>query len=265
MSGMCVPTVWKNKVEAYAPELRPFHVNKEAGLVGLRREELEPLPRTIEIASVSKTSRALLRRLELFFSVPMHMSKVVPFLKGTANMSLRFIQWFINVYTARHDVDWLVPNEDEDAWCNNMYFNVGVNYQMQLATLRKKRFDFFGRKWRKEARAGTDGSAEVVYVYHGIRLYYQDDKYVVTTLGQLNFFAWFIEKGVLDWVVANHERLVREHEVFNEQQRAQAARDKSSRRKQPRDKPRSSGRAHVQVQATKRVTKDSVKVYIAFE
>ena len=63
----------------------------------------------------------------------------------------------------------------------------------------KKRFDPFRRRCQKE-----DGEQVDV----GIKFWYAQDKFIETTVGQLNFFKWAIEKNVLSYIVENLSDLV---------------------------------------------------------
>jgi hypothetical protein len=61
-----------------------------------------------------------------------------------------------------------------------------MDYKSQLKGYKKKLFDPFCRKKR-------------------IPFYYNETEYVITTIGQLNFFKWAISKKVLDYVINNFE------------------------------------------------------------
>jgi hypothetical protein len=62
--------------------------------------------------------------------------------------------------------------------------NVYSSYRAQLKAFTKHKFDPFRRRYR-------------------INYYYHDNKFVETTIGQLNFFRWLIENKVLDYIYAN--------------------------------------------------------------
>jgi hypothetical protein len=58
---------------------------------------------------------------------------------------------------------------------------VHTNYKGQLKAYSKRNFDPFCRRNR-------------------IRFYYEDNKYFITTVGQLNFFKWALENNIVDYV-----------------------------------------------------------------
>ncbi len=64
------------------------------------------------------------------------------------------------------------------------YIIVHDNYKCQLKEYNKKNFDPFCR-WNR------------------IRMYYDKNKFFYTTIAQLNFFKWAIEKHILDYVIEN--------------------------------------------------------------
>ena len=58
---------------------------------------------------------------------------------------------------------------------------VHTNYKGQLKAYSKRNFDPFCRRNR-------------------IRFYYEENKYFITTVGQLNFFKWALENNIVDYV-----------------------------------------------------------------
>ena len=70
------------------------------------------------------------------------------------------------------------------------YFNVFNDYRAQLKSLNKRNFDPFCRRSR-------------------IKFYYgkTNDDYIITTVGQLNFFKWSIENYILEYIELNLEKI----------------------------------------------------------
>ena len=63
-------------------------------------------------------------------------------------------------------------------------FKVYIDYKLKLKAYSKKRFDPFCR-WER------------------INIPYNNDSYIQTTIGQLNFFRWALENKILDYVEKN--------------------------------------------------------------
>ena len=90
-------------------------------------------------------------------------------------ISIRLIDYYITKYSKLNKISYLI---------NNNIFNVYISYKQQLKIYQKKYFDPFSR---------------------GIRIpyFFYNDTTIITTLGQLNFFKWFIEKDVLKNIKEN--------------------------------------------------------------
>ena len=67
-------------------------------------------------------------------------------------------------------------------------FVVYLDYKLQLKGYQKKQFDPFCRRSR-------------------INFYYDGDKSLVTTVGQLNFFRWTIQNSVLTYISEHLEEI----------------------------------------------------------
>lgn len=92
------------------------------------------------------------------------------------SVSLRVIEWFCNNYSKKHDTIYNV---------NGAPFNVYLSYKAQLASYQKKQFDPFKRK-----HTG----------FETFPLKTGKDTFILTTVGQLNFFRWCIMNKVIDYV-----------------------------------------------------------------
>lgn len=116
----------------------------------------------------------LMISIRKFYGKPENIAHIVSIVNGTSDASLRMIEWFITNYAKRNDV---ILSKGGDQ------INVYHSYRSALRTFSKEQFDPFRRHDR-------------------IRFYYGDES-LETTVGQLNFFKWAIETGVLDYIRAN--------------------------------------------------------------
>lgn len=119
----------------------------------------------------------LMLSLNRFFEDKKHVTPVINIIKGTSDVSLRLIDWFITNYAKKANV--VVSRNDEK-------LNVYHSYRTQLRTFSKQQFDPFRRHERIRFVYGED-----------------DDEYVDTTVGQLNFFRWAVETGILEYIESN--------------------------------------------------------------
>jgi hypothetical protein len=116
-----------------------------------------------------------------FYGQPEHLLPVVSIIRGISGPSLRLIEWFITNHAKKRDVI-LVRKGDQ--------INVHHSYRSALKTFSKEQFDPFRRHER-------------------IRFVYGDgaDDSIETTVGQLNFFKWAVETGVLDYITTNRTKI----------------------------------------------------------
>lgn len=108
----------------------------------------------------------IMAKLSKFYSVKSNIDTVVNAIDGREKVSLRLIDWFVTNYCAKHN--------------NALY----IDYRTQLKAFSKHNFDPFKRRDR-------------------IKYYYTHDSFLVTTVGQLNFFKWAIENNVIAMVNEN--------------------------------------------------------------
>lgn len=267
--------------ELQAPEMRPFHVTPIDQGVPATNYVLAPKGNEhcqVLMAKRSKTTEKMMRGIETFFSNAEHMGKLLPFLqqdpKNKPKISMRLIEWFVCVYCMHHTVDWFLGNE---------FFNVYLDYNAMMKDNKKQRFDPFGRKWRKEKRKDNSVSPAreyTVQVYHGIRFFYTDTNYVITTVAQLNFFRWFIEKKILDYMIEHRKELIDEMNRYNQDKKKKKdviVVDDETEAEESIEKPKKTfslaatttttqqQQRKVRVQATKKVTKKNVEVYVSFD
>ena len=132
----------------------------------------------------------LMESLTEFFTHQKNLNQMLPIVTKRANISLRILDWFVTNFAKEEPVVYTF---------NDKIFNVYNSYKDQLTAYSKKRFDPFRRRCQKE-----DGEQIDV----GIKFWYARDKFIETTVGQLNFFKWAIEKNVLAYVVENLSDLV---------------------------------------------------------
>lgn len=110
-------------------------------------------------------------------SDPSKIERIESVISGKSRTSLRLIDWYVTNYCKVHNVVLLNAARSE-------YFNVYTNYRSQLKAFKKVQFDPFRRRDR-------------------ILFRYAPDKLLSTTVGQLNFFRWALDNGVLDNIEDN--------------------------------------------------------------
>ncbi len=117
--------------------------------------------------------------LQEFYTHPGHIEVLLPILKGESPMSLRLIDYFVTNYSKKNNTSYTF---------NERQFLVYFQYKRELNAYSKRLFDPFCRRERILFQArGHEG--------------------FVTTVGQLNFFRWAIEKRILAYIGENREAI----------------------------------------------------------
>jgi hypothetical protein len=153
-------------------------------------------PRKKSPPKLSIKQNLLLEKLKLFYENKSNMNQLLDIINSTSKISLRIIDWFVTNYSKKNFV--VIPVKKVTSSLgdkvatktqkkNNIVekdVNVFLNYKAQLKAYSKKQFDPFCRRER-------------------ISYKYSDNKSIVTTVGQLNFFKWAIENNILLYINDN--------------------------------------------------------------
>ena len=99
--------------------------------------------------------------------------------KQDSKISLRLIDWFVTNYSKKNNT--IITKEKNN---NVIHFNVYLSYRSQLKAYSKQLFDPFRRRDR-------------------ITFYFDVDKSIDTTIGQLNMFRWIIQNDILEFISVN--------------------------------------------------------------
>ena len=121
--------------------------------------------------NIQSQEQWVLYRLERFYSKSEHLERVRSILDGKSVISLRLIDWFVTNYSKKYNISYMVGDR---------HTVVYLSYKSHLKAYSKKMFDPFCR-WKR-------------IKFHEME----------TTVGQLNFFEWAIQDGVLDYITEHH-------------------------------------------------------------
>ncbi len=117
--------------------------------------------------------------LQEFYTHPGHLEALLPILKGESDISLRLIDYFVTNYAKKNNTSYTQAGRQ---------FLVYFHYKRELHAYSKRLFDPFCRRERILFQArGHEG--------------------FVTTVGQLNFFRWAIEKEIVGYISENRESI----------------------------------------------------------
>jgi hypothetical protein len=139
---------------------------------------------SVQSAGAKTHNRDLLMiSISKFYVNKGNVQKILPIVGGASRISLRLIDWFVTNYAKRYNVT-LVDVHD----AHPIHFNVYSSYRAQLKAYSKQQFDPFRRRDR-------------------IDFYYDRDKYVETTIGQLNFFRWMLQNRLIEYIDENFDAI----------------------------------------------------------
>lgn len=135
---------------------------------------------------VNTQNQLLMNSLIDFYKVSENLNKMIRIVNGDSNISLRIVDWFVTNYAKKYYTIYDLTFSTENM--ESCRFKVYNDYKLKLKAYSKKRFDPFCR-WERTM------------------LPLQNNKYIETTIGQLNFFKWAIENNVIDYINENYEKI----------------------------------------------------------
>jgi hypothetical protein len=175
----------------------------------------------------------LLINLMDFYKKDEVLDKMLKIITGDSKISLRIVDWFATNYAKKYYTLYTI----EDDFGNLKRFKVYFDYKLKLKAYSKRRFDPFCR-WER------------------ISIPYKGDKFIETTIGQLNFFKWAIENKVIDFIEENYETIEKDMNTRNStSKRKELKIDNTKTRKK---------REELSISATKSIKKEEVEIVVQF-
>lgn len=113
-------------------------------------------------------------------------------------LSLRILDWLVTNYAKKYNIVYKIYKNSEES-----NFNIYLDYKNQLKAYSKKYFDPFCRRERILINT-KDLSWEIL---ENNKQKIDTNFELVTTVGQLNFFKWFIENNVLNYAIENIQKI----------------------------------------------------------
>ena len=174
----------------------------------------------------------LLNNLMTFYKNEYNLERMLKIITGETKISLRIVDWFATNYAKKY---YTLYNY-EDIHENIHRFKVYTDYKLKLKAYSKRRFDPFCR-WER------------------ISIPYKEDKYIETTIGQLNFFKWALENNVIQYIEENYEDIEKDMNIRNSSSRKKELVDNSKTRKK---------REELSISAIKSIKKEEIEIVIQF-
>jgi hypothetical protein len=128
----------------------------------------------------------IINSLQRFYATNPNIAKIMPYLTGEAEISLRIIDWFVTKFSRKNFTAYDL---------NGQRFVVYKSYKGQLDAYNKQYFDTNCRRER-------------------IQFSVQGYEPFVTTIGKLNFFRWALESNLVDYMELHKDELKTGYNAF---------------------------------------------------
>ena len=122
----------------------------------------------------------LLQKLMQFYNKDNNLQKMLQIINGESKISLRIVDWFVTNYSKKNYTVINLKKTDE-----SLRIKIYDDYKLKLKAYSKKRFDPFCR-WER------------------ITIPLNEETFIQTTIGQLNFFKWALEYNIIKYIEDNY-------------------------------------------------------------
>ena len=188
-----------------------------------------------------------MKNLMDFYKNGENLNRMMRIINGESKISLRIVDWFVTNYSKKH---YTVYSLEE----GSSRFKVYNDYKLKLKAYSKRRFDPFCR-WER------------------ITIPYDTEKFMETTIGQLNFFKWAIENKIIDYIETNYEAIENDMNSRNSTSKRRSPTDTESTASSNNSTPDNTSvdntktrkkREELSVSACKCIKKETVKIVVKF-
>jgi hypothetical protein len=176
----------------------------------------------------------LLYKLIEFYNKDNNLEKMLRIINGESRISLRIIDWFSTNYAKKNFTTFNLNGR--------LRFKVYNDYKLKLKAYSKRRFDPFCR-WDR------------------IKMPFGDNEYSIeTTIGQLNFFKWAIENGIIKYIEDNYAIIEEDMNSNNSISKTKKHNDSIENIKSVRKR-----REELSISASKCLKKEKVEILVQFD
>ena len=198
-------------------------------------------------SSYTTQNDLLLVNLMKFYDENNNLETMLKIINGESPISLRIIDWFATNYAKKFFTVYEVGA--------NRRFKVYVDYKLKLKAYSKRRFDPFCR-WDR------------------ITIPYSNGTFIQTTIGQLNFFKWALENGVVAYIENNYATIEddmnarnstsRRNNATHDDEDAEVEAGEISNNVINSNNKTRKKREELSISATKSIKKETVEIVVSF-
>jgi hypothetical protein len=153
-------------------------------------------------------------------------------INGESPISLRIVDWFVTNYSKKNFVVYELTQNNHTS-----RFKVFNDYKLKLKAYSKKRFDPFCR-WER------------------ITIPYDNNRYMETTIGQLNFFKWALQNNVIRYIEEHYKEIEADMNNRNTSSKKNMTDHNANKTRKKREE--------LSISACKCIKKEDVKIVVSF-
>lgn len=180
----------------------------------------------------STQNNLLLSNLMEYYNDKGNLIRMMKIINGESPISLRIVDWFVTNYSKKNFVIYQLTQNNYTS-----RFKVFNDYKLKLKAYSKKRFDPFCR-WDR------------------ITIPYDNDRYMETTIGQLNFFKWALQNNVINYIEENYKIIEADMNNRNTSSKKNLTDHHANKTRKKREE--------LSISACKCIKKEDVKIVVTF-
>ena len=193
------------------------------------------------VSNLQTQNDLLMKNLMEFYNNRENLNKMMRIINGESKISLRIVDWFVTNFAKKNYTIYDMPVRAGSA--DTTRFKVYNDYKLKLKAYSKKRFDPFCR-WDR------------------ITIPYDNENFMETTIGQLNFFKWAIENKIVDFIEQNYQDIEND---MNHRNSTSKNKDSLENLSDVGDNSKTrKKREELSVSACKCIKKETVKIVVKF-
>ena len=189
--------------------------------------------------SVNTQNQLLLNHLMDYYKDSEKLKCMTNIINGESKISLRIVDWFVTNYAKKYFTVYEIVNELSN---NKSRFKVYHDYKLKLKAYSKKRFDPFCR-WER------------------ISIPYDEQRYMETTIGQLNFFKRALQHDIIKYIEENYDEIENHMNNRNSTSKRRSPINNEGRADNAKTRKK---REELSVSACKCIKKETVEIVVKF-
>jgi len=194
-------------------------------------------------SNINTQNDLLMRNLMDFYKNRENLHKMMRIINGESKISLRIVDWFVTNFAKKNYTIYEMPAHANSA--DTTRFKVYNDYKLKLKAYSKRRFDPFCR-WER------------------ISIPYDNENFMETTIGQLNFFKWAIENRIVDYIEKNYQDIENDMNHRNSTSKRNISEDNVSVTTTNDNGKTRKKREELSISACKCIKKEDVKIIVKF-